>query len=136
MQGSFLTAGNTGADKPYLLIGKLPDAAFRILIIGVSAVDNDVARLKMRQQLRDHCIDRASGFDHQHDPARSLQVPAELLHRISGQDPFSFGAAVDESGGPVRGPVVYCDGESFGFHIENKIFPHHSESDHADIGFY
>jgi hypothetical protein len=52
-----------------------------VLEVGVSAVDENVARLQVRCQMVDRRICRRTGLDHHQYPAGRFQAGDEILHR-------------------------------------------------------
>ncbi len=70
---SFLTAGDTAADKGNVFFRKVAAAAFAITVTGVAAVDDDVIRAEVGQQLTDDVINRITGLYHQYDFTRPGQ---------------------------------------------------------------
>ena len=133
-QGALFSSGNTGSDKRNFLFREHSDAPFGVAVVGVAAVDENISRFEVRQQLRNDVVDCASRLDHHHDSARPPERGAKLCRRICGQNVFAVGASGDEFAGAFGRTVVNSDGEAFGLHVQNKILPHHSESDHADVG--
>ena len=89
----FLAAGDAGADEEEPLRLQVPGAAGRVGVVGVAAVDQDVARLEQRDQLVDHVVDRRPGLDHDHDLARRLQGGDQLLDRVGADDLLPLGPA-------------------------------------------
>ena len=54
----FLAAGDAGADEEQALRLQRPGAAGGVGVVGVAAVDEDVARLEQRDELVDDVVDR------------------------------------------------------------------------------
>ena len=57
----------------------------------VSAVDDDVALLKVGLKLRDEVVDGVSSLDEQNNLAGSLELRAELLNRVGPDDRLAWG---------------------------------------------
>ena len=58
----------------------------------IAAVDDDVAFLEQRHELRDDRVDRRAGFDHDHRFARLGERADEFLHRLRRLNVFPFAA--------------------------------------------
>ena len=70
---AFFAAGDARADEENPFGGKSFGAPRRIGIQRVAAIDDDIACLKMRQNVIDHLVHCVAGLDHQHDAAGPLQ---------------------------------------------------------------
>lgn len=84
--GTLLTARDTRADEEKALGLELLGAADRVGEVRVSAVNDDVTGLKMRDELLDESVDCGTGLDEEDDLARTLELGAELLDRVSTLD--------------------------------------------------
>ena len=130
---SLFSTGNTAADKVNALPLEFLATALRIGEKRIPSVDNDVASFQERGQFGNHLIDRFAGFDHDHRLSRALQRANEIFYRCRREDVFPLSA---RGGKPLRhgrGAIKNCDGESFGFHIEDEVFAHHGQPDQPNI---
>jgi hypothetical protein len=75
---ALLPPGDTGAEVQQVPSLERLQAMLCVLVPGVAAVDNDVARLQQRRNLVDHRLGRAARLHHHHDPPRSLEAPDEV----------------------------------------------------------
>ncbi len=90
LQRPFLAAGNPGADEEDPLLLQGAGAPGGVGIVGVAAVDQDVAGLEQRREFVDHVVDRRPGLDHDHDLARPLQRADQFLDGVAADDLLSF----------------------------------------------
>ena len=106
--------------------------ATRILVERVSAVENDVPRLKQRRNLPDRPVHGIACSDHQEDTARLLERTDELLQIVERMK--------------VRGRVALCSVlrhirrtvpprhlKAVIRHVEREIAPHDPHADHSDV---
>ena len=101
----------------------------------VAAVDYNVTIFEMWQQLVDKCINRRTGFDHQHNLSRLLEVLDKLFYGMAADDVFAFCAAFDKIVHFRYGTVKTSHRESFAFHVENEIFTHYRQPDKTNVSF-
>lgn len=62
ISGALFSAGHAGTDEPEALFAQVLASADRVDVLGVTAVDDDVARLQQRNQLLDETVHRRSGY--------------------------------------------------------------------------
>lgn len=86
MTGTLLTARDTGANEKETLGLELLGATDRIGIVGVTAIDDDVALLEERLKLADEAVDGGTGLNKENDFARALELRDELLNGVSALD--------------------------------------------------
>ena len=79
MTGTFLTARDTGADEEKALGLELLGAADRVGVVRVTTVNDDIALLKVGDELLDESIDSRASLDEEDDLAGALELRAELL---------------------------------------------------------
>jgi hypothetical protein len=130
---SFFAARDAGADEENAFRGQRLGAPAGVGKQRVAAVDDDVARFQVRQQMFDHLIDTLARLHHQHRAARPLQQPDELLDGVGSGDlgPFGFvGQKVIHLGNSA---VVHGHLEAMIVHVEDQILSHDSQADQADI---
>ena len=83
---TLFTTGYTGANEKKTFRFQLCGAADRIRVMGVSAVDDDIAFTKERNQLIDENIDCCTSLDKKDDFTRGLKFGDQLLGRMSTLD--------------------------------------------------
>src|SRR5690606_1484656 len=74
---ALLAAGDASADEPYAGLRELLAAPPGVAEVRVAAVDDDVARLEVGEEVGDHPVDGRARLDHQHHSAGPLQGPDE-----------------------------------------------------------
>ena len=117
--------------RSFLREGRL--AAAGVLVVGVSGVDNDVARFEERFELVDDGVDRLAGLDHDQDAARLLQRVHEFLQGL-GPDEIAVAAVLFQQGiGLLDGPVVQGDGEAVAGQVAGEVCPHHRKAGDTDV---
>ena len=108
-------------------LGKLPGAFDVVPVVGVPAVDDDVARLQEGAELGDH-LTHVGRRDHDPGSARRLQLPDEVLQRGRPRGPFLL-----EVAGDVRGPVPDDAPVPGADDPLREVGSHAAESDHAEL---
>ena len=83
VQRPLLAPGDAHADEADAGVLEFGEAAVGVRVERVAAVDQDVARLEMRQKLGDHVVDRLSGLDHDDEGARPGDRGDELRQASS-----------------------------------------------------
>ncbi len=132
-QRPFLAAGDARADEQQPAVLERPGAPGRVGVMGVAAVDQDVARLEQRGDLLDHLIDGRAGLDHDHDLARPLQRGDQLLDGVAADDLFALGPAGEELVDPSAGAVEHGHGVAVALHVQDEVFAHDGQADQADV---
>ena len=79
MARAFLAAGNAGADEEQSARSQIFGAADGVLIERVAAVDDDIARLEIGDDVIDEVIHRLPGLDEHHHSAWPLEVADHFL---------------------------------------------------------
>ena len=99
--GSLLSPGHTATDveQPLLLQRLGPPA--RVLVLGVAAVDDDVALVEQRHQLVDEGVDGGAGLDEEHDAAGLLQLGHHLLQGVGANDLGALGLVLKKPKGEL-----------------------------------
>ena len=64
-----------------------------------------------------------------------LKQGTEIRNGLRRQDVFSARTVLQKGIDPLPAPVEHRNAEPFRLHVQNKIFPHDGQSDHADIRF-
>lgn len=87
--GALLAAGDTGADVADVLGGEVLGAAGGVGVVGVAAVDDDVAVLEEGEEGLDEVVDGLAGHDEEHDLAGALELGAEFFNGVGADDGFA-----------------------------------------------
>ena len=133
-EGALLPARDAGADEeeaPGLDVARPAD---RVLVVGVAAVDNEVAGREDGDELLDGVVDGLAGLDHDHHLARGFQRPGELVDGMAAYDLLAGAAAQNEVIDLRDGAVVNRDGKSLALHVEDQVLAHHRQADKPDVG--
>ena len=133
---AFFTAGNAGSYKTDAFLAQIPGAPFGIGIIGIAAIDNDVAGIQKRQQLIDKVINRFAGAHHQQDFARMIEHRHQFFQAVGSLNGASFGSGGEKFLCFGRGAVVSGNLKTLVVHIQNQILPHYRQADYAYIRFH
>jgi hypothetical protein len=121
VSGTLLTTGDTRADESDLLLGKVLGAAVGVGEVGVTTVDDDVARVKEREDLLDPVVDSLASLDQKHDTAGRLELADELLDAVGANNGLALGLVLEESVDLGDGSVESADGEAVVSHVQNKV---------------
>ena len=135
MPGAFLATGNAGADVEQALGLEVLGAADRVFKKGVAAVNDDVARLKVRDDLFNEFIHRLAGLHHEHDAAGLFEQGDHLLNGVSANDIGALGLVVEEVVHLRDGAIVSGHGEPVVVHVQNQILAHNGQPDYSNISF-
>ncbi len=130
---AFFAAGDAGADEEDAFLGQVLGAAVGVGEEGVAAVDDDVARFKIRQHVVDHLVDSVAGLDHQHDAARALEQADELFDGVRADDLGALGFVGQEVVHFGDGAVEDGHLEAVVVHVEDEVLSHDGEADQADV---
>ena len=90
MASALLTTGHTRADEEKTLGLELLGAADGIRVVGVTAINDNVSRLEVRDELLDELVDGRTGLHEEDDLARTLELSAELLNGPGADDLGAF----------------------------------------------
>ena len=130
---AFFAARNAHADELDVAFLQVMEATVRVGIERVAAIDDDVARLQVRQQFLDHLIDRLTGLDHDDDGARLGDRGNEFRDRLRRRE-AAFGAMlVDQFVGAGAVAVEHGDAKALASGVAGEIGAHHGETEHANI---
>jgi hypothetical protein len=88
--GTFFTTGDTSSDETDTLLGEVSGAAVGIGVVGVTAVDDDVALVAVRQKLLNEVIHSRTGHDQQHHTTGLLELGAELLNGVGADNGLAW----------------------------------------------
>ena len=130
---AFLAAGNAGADEEQPLAFQIFRAAVGVLKKRIAAVNDDVARFEMRQELLDEFVHRLAGLDHDHHAARAFEQRDQFRERMRADDLGALGFAAEELIHLGHGAVEDGHGEAVVVHVENEILAHDGQSDQCDV---
>ena len=98
--------------------------------VGISAVDDHMARGQKRNQLVDELVDRGTGLDH----VITLGPGTKLFDAVAADKTLASGAALDELIHLFDRAGEHRHAESPAFHIQARIFlAHDSQTDQAKI---
>jgi hypothetical protein len=130
---TFLTPGDACADETQPLCAQVPGAAGGVLVVGIPAVDDHVARFEQWQKGLDEVIHDPAGLDHQHHLAGPFQGSNQLLEAVAADDRHSPRRAFEEIVDTVGGAVEYRHAKAVVCHVQDQVLAHYRESDQADI---
>jgi hypothetical protein len=90
---TLLSSGHTSTDEPDALAGEVFRAAVRVGVVGVAAVDDDVALLDaaLVQEELDEVVDGLASHDEHHHAAGLLELGDELLDGVGANDGLALG---------------------------------------------
>lgn len=86
MTSTLLTTGDTRANEQEALDLEFLRAADGVRIMGISAIDDDVAFLEVRLELGDEAVDRRTSLDEEDDFAGTLELGDKLLDGVCALD--------------------------------------------------
>ena len=109
-------------------------AAGGVRKVAVAAIDDDVAGLEMRKQLRDDGVHRRPRLHHQEDPPWPGQGRRQCGDRVGPRDRGPGGRTGEVLGDAFGGPVVDRDAEPVVVEVEGQVLAHHGEANQADVG--
>lgn len=148
--GTLFASGNTSTDKADTFLGKVFGSTVAVWVVGVSAVNDDVALVAVREQLLDEVVDGRTSHDQKHHTAGFLELGDELLDRLGSDDGFACGSvnsasvlgvgisstlglileeAVDLGNRSVEGN----DGETVIGSVEDQILAHDRKANETEI---
>ena len=135
LQRPFLAARDAGADEEDALLLQRLGAPGRVGVVGVAAVDQDVARLEQRDELVDD-LDRPAA------PALTMimifrgRLSAATSSLTEWQPTIFLPLArpARKSSTLRRGAVEHGDGEAVALHVQDEVLAHHGQADQADVG--
>jgi hypothetical protein len=84
--GTLLPSRNTGTNEQQALLLELLGPSDGVGIVGVTAVDDDIAFIEMGGELSDERVDGSASLDEEDDFAWPLQLGNELLDGVSTLD--------------------------------------------------
>ena len=81
--GTLLTTGDTTSNEADFLLSEVLSTAVAVGEVGVTAVNDDVTLIEVRQKRLNELVDGLAGHDEEHDTTRTLELGAELLNGVS-----------------------------------------------------
>ena len=132
VQSALFAAGNAAAhvQKPLFFHGLCP--LLRILVIGIAAVDHDVARFQIRGQLRKYLVHRIPRLYHQQDFSGNFQLAAELLQAVRSAE-IALPILFKKRSETLLAAVVYAYRKAFALQVAGDAAPHYTKAYHGDI---
>ena len=131
-QRAFLPAADASADVKNAGFRQRAEAAVRVGVQGVAAVDEHIARVQQRAQVGQHRIDGPACRHHHQDAARSRKAGGHLGQRGHGPGPKTVGAQA-ETLALARVQVKAAHGKAVALQVQGQVFPHHAQADEADV---
>src|SRR6267142_4692100 len=102
-------------------------AANVVDVIGVAAVNQDVAGREFRNQFTDRCVDDGRG-NHQPDGARLLQLLHEIINRAG-----AGGAFTGKLLNAIRAAVIHNAGVAVFLQAPHHVGTHTPQTDHSEL---
>lgn len=130
---AFFAAGDAGADEVDALLAQLALSAARVCEVRVASVDDDVAGLQERRELRDHCVRGLSGLHHDDQTSWPFQSCHEFLGTLGRDEITLIAKLFDEFVGASGRAVVYSNGVSIACEIPGQVAPHDGKSCDTDL---
>ncbi len=133
LQGAFFPARHpaTAIQQTGVFDGLGP--AFGVDVIGVSAVDDDVAGLTQRDQGFDDRVDRGAGLNQQHQLARPFDGLDEILDRVGADKVLACGASFDQLVDFGGCAVVHGHLITAALDVLGQVLAHHGQSNQTKI---
>ena len=133
VERAFLTTGHAATHEVEALGTYFLLTLDGVLEEGVATVDDDVARFEHLFQLRDSCVGRSTGLDHDDGGTRTLQGRGEFLERF-GRHEVAFGAMlVHELLGTRVVTVEQRHRVAMVRQITRQIGAHRGQSNHTNV---
>ena len=133
VQRPLLAAGHAHADEADAGVLQRGEAAVGVGVLRVAAVDQDVARLEVRQKLVDHVVDRLARLHHDDDGARLGDRRDEIRQRLRREEAALAAVLAHELVGAFAMAIVERHAKAFSRRVAGEIGAHHGEAEHADI---
>ena len=135
LERALLTTGNAHADKADLFLLASLVAPRGVGEQRVAAVDNDVAFLKMRQELVDHLVDRLAGLDHDEDWAGFCDAGDELGQLFGREKSTLFAVFGDQRVGALVIAIEDRNAEPLVSRVPGQVCAHDGQSHNANVCF-
>ena len=159
--GTLLTTRDTTSNEADFLVGQVLSTAVAVGEVGVTAVNDDVTLIEVRQKRLNELVDGLAGHDEEHDTTRTLELGAELLNGVSTHnglacdtggelisiDPsisndvtnglscieLTLGLILEETVNLGGGTVVGADGETVISTVKDQVLAHDGQTDQTEI---
>ena len=118
---ALLTSRNSSADKVEPQGGESLCPPLGVREVRVPTINDDVALLKVREELVDELVDRLTSLDHEHGLAGPLELGGQLLHRVESHDLGALGLVGEELIHLGCGPVVRTHHEPMVIHVQDQV---------------
>ena len=132
-QGAFGATGDAHADVAEALALQLGNAPFRIGVERIAAVNQQVTLLKEGGDCRNRVVNGLARLDHHQDAAWTLQGRHELLEGPGANDVLAGATTCQKLIGFGLGAIEHNGGVAVALGIEDEVFPHHSQTDQAEM---
>ena len=133
LESAFLSTRNAGTDVEQTFALNICSTTVGVGIVGVTAVDDDVAGLQQRDELVDEIVDSLTCLHHKHHLARTLQRSHKVFERHSAVDVLTLGAGIHEIFNFRYSAVEDAYAETFALHVEHQVLTHHRQADKANV---
>jgi hypothetical protein len=130
VQGAFLATGDAHADEVDSFCFQRFRTPACILEEGIAAVNDDIARGEVGEQLLQYLVHRGAGFDHQKDAARTFQPRAEITQIGAGSQVF-VSVGLDKRFRFRGRPVEYKSRNLVPCQIPRQIGTHDGKADQS-----
>ncbi|KFB73923.1 MAG: hypothetical protein AW09_000797 [Candidatus Accumulibacter phosphatis] len=131
--GAFLAAGNAHADEADALLGESLDAALAVLVVRITAVDDDVAGLEVGQEVVDALIHGVAGLDHQQHAPWTLQQGHHCRCAVRALYRRAACRAGEELVHASTGTIPGDDAKALVGEVEDQVLAHYGEPDDGDV---
>ena len=111
VQRAFFATRHAAPDVEDVVPREVVEPARGVGPLGVAAVDDNVTRFEVGEQLGDHVVDRRPRLHHDHHRTRAFERADELLDTAPRDDRTFAAVFVHELVGLLRRAVVHRDGE-------------------------
>ena len=136
LQCTLFASRYTAADKQETSLFDLLGTTFRVQIMRVTAVDQDIPGGQQRHQLLDNSIHGRTCLDQHHHNPRRFKLFDQLFEVMAADKPFPFGAALQKLIDFVCCAIVNGHTIPTTLDIERQVFAHHSQADQAKIELF
>src|SRR5262249_28074967 len=125
---------NSRADEQKSLALQIFRAPDRVGEMRITAIDNQIARLQIWQNVLDEFIHRRAGLHHQHDFARPLEQLRHFFERMRADNRLApLGGVLEEFIDLRCGAIERDHRVPVVVHIEYEVLAHDGEADQGDI---
>ncbi len=133
LERSFFSTRNTRSDEQEPFAFDLLGPTFGIDVMGISTVDENIARLEVGCQLIDQIVDGWTSLDEHHHHPRSLEVLDHLWDRVATDEVLALGSRghqlVDFFGGAIEDRHAVATA----LDVQSEVLAHNSQSNQSEI---